>query len=189
MIRLACLVLAAGGSRRFGGCKQLAKVNGNPLVLHCLDALKPHFQSDLFLLLGAESEKIKSLVQNNVQVIENENWSDGIGSSIACGINQIEKMDTYDGVMVALADQPRLTGSDYNKLLDQFDGSRIVAARYAGTIGVPAIFPAELFGHLKQLKGDKGAKSLLACHNDRVLSVQLPRAECDIDTPADLLGL
>ena len=67
--------------------------------------------------------------------------------------------------------------------------SSIVAAQYAGRVGVPAIFPRWCFRELNELRGDRGAQGLLQRHVDRVVRLAMPSAELDIDRPEDLLAL
>ena len=185
-MRLACLLMAAGAGTRFGGCKQLAEIDGRPMIQHGLQALSPLFGSDLFTVLGAYREKIKPTVARLSRVVEHPDWQDGLGSSIARGMHALRHYAEYDGVLIALADQPGLQSTDYRKLIECFDGSRIVAAEYADSPGVPAIFPADLFPLLESLGGDRGAKSLLTEAGRRLTRLSLPAAQRDIDRPRDL---
>jgi molybdenum cofactor cytidylyltransferase len=185
-MRVAALVMAAGAGSRFGSCKQLVKFDGQPMIRHVLGTLAPIFGKDLFTVLGAERERIKPLIQDLTRVVENSEWIDGLGGSIAHGVKVINKQGKYDAVLIALADQPRLLGSDYEDLLSHFDGSRIVAAEYDSQVGVPAIFPATFFNQLESLQGDKGAKSLILQQGDNVLIRRIDAARYDIDYPQDL---
>ncbi|MBV8877251.1 MAG: NTP transferase domain-containing protein, partial [Gammaproteobacteria bacterium] len=64
----------------------------------------------------------------------------------------------------------------------------IAAASYAGTTGVPAIFPRSLFRELGELRGDVGARALLRRYAARLVRVSMPSAALDLDTPEDLLA-
>jgi len=185
-MRVACLLLAAGGSTRFGSCKLIAPIEGKPLVCHSLEALAPIFGNDLYIVLGGYRDQIQPLVVGRARIIENKNWRRGLGSSIAVGIASIKAMEKYDGVLVALADQVGLADSDFSKLLDQFEGDRVVAAFYANEPGVPAIFPQSMFVRLGQLQGDQGAKTILLDLDAGLVTVPMPVAEQDIDSIADI---
>lgn len=185
-MRIACLLLAAGGGTRFGGDKPLARVDGKPLIRHSLDVLAPVFGTDLFVVLGAARDRIEPLVARPARVVEHAGWRDGLGSSIARGMREIRSETAYHGVLIALADQVRLTGRDFNDLLAPFDGERIVAALYTGRPGVPAIFPRALFARLEQLDGDRGARKILRQPGAEIVTVALPLAEYDIDRPGDI---
>lgn len=185
-MRIAGLLLAAGAGRRFGGCKQLALIEGKPMVRHALESLAPLFKDQLYIVLGAFGEKIRPRVGDLAQVISHADWREGLGSSIARGVDEIEAQGSYAGMLIALADQPRLTTDDFRQLVERFDGNRIVAAHYAGAPGVPAIFPAAAFGDLRRLNGGRGAKSMLVDPNRQIDTVPLPAAATDIDTEADI---
>ena len=185
-MRLACLLLAAGGGVRFGGPKQLAPVAGKALLRHGLDALTPLFGEDLYVVLGARWEKVEPLVAPPARVIVNPRWRDGLGSSISHGLRAVRARGEYRGLLIALADQVRLGQRDFAGLIERFDGERIVAARYAGAPGVPAIFPAALFDRLQRLDGDSGARAMLREMAEELVTVPLPQAEHDIDTPDDI---
>ena len=185
-MRLACLLLAAGGGSRFGGRKQLAPIDGKPMLLHRLATLAPLFAGNLYTVLGAYRDEILPLVNDSTRVIEHARWRDGIGSSIAVGVDEITSGGRYDGILIALLDQVRLTKSDFKRLIDQFDGRRIAASWYSGAAGVPAIFPATLFDRLRRLEGDRGAKSILQQMMSEVIQVPMPKAAQDIDSPSDI---
>jgi molybdenum cofactor cytidylyltransferase len=140
-MRIAGLLLAAGAGRRFGGRKQLALIGDKPLVRCTLEALAAVLAEQPYIVLGAYRADIRPIVEDIAQVIDHSNWQKGLGSSIAYGVNTIEARQRYDGILISLADQFRLTSDDFNRLIERFDGDRIVAAHYAHSIGVPAIFP------------------------------------------------
>ncbi len=185
-MRLAGLLMAAGAGTRFGGCKQLVQINGQPMIEHGLSALSPIFGEDLFTVLGACREQLGALVSPVSRVIEHPHWKDGLGSSIARGISELCQYADYQGVLIALADQPDLQSNDYRKLIAAFNGSRIVAVDYDGSPGVPAIFPSEFFASLQRLSGDRGAKSLLINAGEDVTRLCIPAARRDIDRREDV---
>jgi len=186
MMKIAGLLLAAGTGSRFGGCKQLAMIEGKPLVRHALESLAPLFAGDLYIVLGAWRKDIQPQVKDLAQVIDHTDWNQGLGSSIARGVGQIVARGQYTGIMIALADQPRLTADHFEQLIKRFNGDRIVAAHYAGTTGVPAIFPSTVFDDLRQLSGDRGAKAILLDSNREIDTIPLAAAATDIDTEADI---
>ncbi len=184
-MRLAALLLAAGEGRRFGGCKQLAPLAGKPLVRHVLEQLAAVFDSNLYVVLGARAEQIRPHVDDLAQVIEHGGWSRGLGSSIARGVGAIERSGTCDGVLIALADQPALSSTDFRQLLAEFDGRHVVATDHGDRTGVPAVFPAGWFERLRRLDGDRGAQALLQSTRD-IRTVALAAATIDVDRVADM---
>tara|TARA_E500000318_G_scaffold40550_1_gene38851 strand:+ start:72 stop:680 length:609 start_codon:yes stop_codon:yes gene_type:complete len=187
--RLAVLILAAGESARFGGRKQLALINGKAMIRHALDTMKAISGLQNFVVVGAYSDDIAPVIGSSAAVIHNEDWSLGMGSSIACGMTAIAHHGQFEGVLIALCDQVKLTSGDYTKLIARFDGHHIVATRHADGFGVPAIFPSHMFETLQSLSGASGARKMLNGANHDVIGIDLPNAAIDIDTTDDLKAL
>ena len=176
------LVLAAGAASRFGSAKQLLIYRGRSLVQHCIDKANRLCPGRVFVVLGANQELIEPLI-SDAKIVRNHDWQQGLGVSIAAGIDNIDPQS--DGLLILLADQVALTTDELNLLLDAFDGSNTVAAQYAGRRGVPAIFPPSLYAELKALSGDSGAKALLQRSDINITEIDLPSGAMDIDTPED----
>lgn len=176
------LVLAAGAASRFGSAKQLLNYRGRSLVQHCIDKANRLCPGRVFVVLGSNQELIEPLI-SDAKIIRNHYWQQGLGVSIAAGIDNIDPQS--DGLLILLADQVALTTDELNLLLDAFDGSNTVAAHYAGRHGVPAIFPRSLYAELRALSGDSGAKALLQRSDVNITEIDLPNAAMDIDTPED----
>src|SRR5437660_11402057 len=110
---------------------------------------------------------------------------EGLASSIRAGVARIPPACT--GVLLLLADQAAVTAEDLRRLAGTWrkQPQYIAAALYAGTSGVPAIFPRSAFRDLAELRGDVGARVLLRRSADRVVRVPMPSAAPDVDTPED----
>ncbi|PKR48030.1 hypothetical protein COO20_25090 [Thalassospira marina] len=187
MMKLAGIILAAGESARFGGRKQLALIDGKPMICHAIDQLLPVLgDNHLHVVLGAFAGEIAPHLPTSQSYVVNEDWQAGMGSSIAAGINAICRAGDYDGVLIALADQAKLQTLHYQKLCAAFDGQHIIASHYGNKNGVPAIFPKSLFNDLAVLAGQEGAKSILQKHAASLLSVPMDDASFDIDYRSDL---
>ena len=190
----AAIVLAAGASRRLGQPKQLVEYCGETLLERGIRLARDAGASPVFVVLGAHADAIRARVslQNAIPVL-NGDWEQGIAGSIHAGIHALEeKAPEMPGVLIMSCDQPQLTAAHLRALMDAFDahaGTSIVASRYAGVLGVPAVFPREAFAQLMALRGDKGARALLQEPPCAVQTVDFPGGEEDIDTPADLAKL
>jgi molybdenum cofactor cytidylyltransferase len=149
---------------------------------------------DVVVVLGAEHVAIAAAVYlSGVCVVRNEDWAQGIASSIHAGLRGLEEIDLdADGAMILTCDQPRLSVSHLQALMAGFDargGRDIAASEYAGRVGVPAIFSRAMFPELYALSGDKGARALLKKAGGAVMRVDFPGGEVDVDTPEDLAAL
>jgi len=184
---IAIVILAAGESRRFGGIKQLADLEGKPLLQKVIDQCSQVTGCDLFLVLGANSDIIQArLSLESVDVIINPNWQEGISSSIDSAVKRLQ--NEYSAILLIAGDQPRITAAELVSLIETWRSNPelICAARYSDTLGIPTIFPRRYYPDLLELQGDRGAKSLLI-HQSNLLSHPLESAKFDIDTPDDLL--
>jgi molybdenum cofactor cytidylyltransferase len=187
---LHAIVLAAGAATRFGSPKQLAQVNGRPMLhLAVARAVEIAGQS-VTVVLGANAAELAPLLRHTgASLVINRDWAEGMGSSVRAGVARIPA--AADGALLLLADQPAVTADDLRRLVDAWRRQPrcIAAAYYAGTAGVPAIFPREDFAALSCLRGDTGARALLKGAAERLVRVPLSSAALDIDTPEDLLKL
>ena len=115
-----------------------------------------------------------------------------MGSSIAVGMHALRELATdIAGVALLLADQPLVVSSHLEAMRTLFseENCAIVASRYNGTLGVPAIFKRSLFPALASLSGDTGARTLLRNPEHVVVAFDLPEAAVDVDTPEDFDAL
>lgn len=184
--KLAALVLAAGESARFGGRKQLADINGVPMIRHTLDRVAALPGIECFVVLGAFADEIRPIIGSDASIVKNDDWASGMGSSIAAGMTAILEQDRFDGVLIALCDQIELATTDYAKLIGTFDGNDIIATRHPDGLGVPAIFPRATFDTLAALSGTVGARKILNGPAHHGIGIDLPNARFDIDTKDDL---
>jgi molybdenum cofactor cytidylyltransferase len=142
------------------------------------------------VVLGANATELAPLLRHTpASIAINRDWAEGIASSIRTGVAHTP--DTADGILLALADQAAVTTEDLRRLASLWRRNpvSIATAQYAGTTGVPAIFPRWCFRDLNELRGDRGAQQLLLRHVDRLARLPMPSAELDIDRPEDLLAL
>lgn len=182
------LVLAAGGSSRFGSPKQLVRIDGRPMLHTVVSRATEIAGSQVTVVLGAHARELAPLLSHSTAaVVVNRDWESGMASSIRAGVASLG--GAAEGLLVLLADQPAVTAEDLRRLLLAWrrhtDG--IAAATYAGTVGVPALFPRWAFSELQQLRGDRGAQLLFRRHVDRLTRVPMSTAGVDIDRPEDLL--
>lgn len=188
---VGAVVLAAGASLRLGRPKQLLLLEGEPLVARAARLAGEAGAAPVFAVVGAEQEKVSAaLAQVKCIPVANADWAQGMASSIHAGLSA---MDAYTpeaaGALILACDQPRLTAAHLRALMDAFaahNGDAIAASAYAGKMGVPAVFPRAVFGRLRSLSGDKGARALLTDAPCPVVALPFDGGEIDIDLPGDL---
>jgi molybdenum cofactor cytidylyltransferase len=178
------VILAAGGSSRFGGPKQLLEFDGENIVHRCARFARAVRLDPVFVVVGEHAHHIGEIP--GATLVMNSQWKTGQASSLRAGLEHAIKAGS-DAVLVMLADQPNVDAAALKRLIDRYDSSHdIVAASYSGTIGAPAILGAKHFGKLLELTGDEGAGKWMRERLDRVTAVPMHEAATDIDTPNDL---
>ena len=185
---VGCVVLAAGGSSRFGESKQLQVITGETLVHRAVRAAFECGAKFVVLVTGAKRDEVASAVSDfdTLVITNNGEWESGLASSLRAGLEAAEAHRPFDGVLVTLADQPLMDAASLKTLIAPFDREhRIIASRYAGTIGVPVLIGAEYLSELMRLEGDRGAGPWLRAHREAVTSIEMPGAAVDVDTPED----
>lgn len=193
--KLWIIVLAAGGSRRLGTAKQLLRVAGRTLLARTIACAAEISNGRVIAVLGADSARMRAHVRRNAPgtwCVYNRNWRRGMGSSLASGIRALP--GTAEAALVLLCDQPGVDLHSLRRLTtrqNRWNRAVIVASRYAGRLGVPAIFPRRAFKELRRLDSDHGARTLLNVDaaDFRIVAVDMPEAAFDIDTPADVATL
>ncbi len=181
------IVLAAGGSSRFGSPKQFARLGGASLIQRAIaaaaEAVGPRFR----VVLGAYAAEIAATLDlPSAQILMNPEWSEGIASSIRVGVAHLPM--SCAGVLIQLADQPHIFGASLRRLVDAWHRAPecIIASHFGRVAGAPCVFPRSYFGELGALHGDQGARGLLDRHSARVVRVEHPEAAVDIDTMQQL---
>ena len=201
--RIACVLLAAGGSSRLGRPKQLVRRGNRPLLLHALAAAHGALGRDdaTVVVLGAGALRLRNVLRRaetrklntlngaaSARVTYNAFWRAGLAGSLRIGLDALPR--TAGAALVTVVDQPNVDAASLRRLIAAWRKRPGVpaAAHYAGRAGVPAILPRRLWRAARSLEGDVGARALL--RGAPVLTlVEMPEAELDVDTAEDLARL
>ncbi len=188
---LGVVLLAAGGSTRLGQPKQLIPIDGEALVARTARRLLCLEPATLLVVTGCASAEVSDQLSSlPLQLVHNPDWRQGMGTSIAVGVNYLPAK--VKGVLIMLCDQWRVDHADLKRLLEAWntDISDIAVARWekdkAFIFGPPAVFPRTLFHELESLSGDQGAKRVIEKYQGRSTFIMMENAAFDLDEPADL---
>src|SRR6266404_2404887 len=188
-MRVAAVVLAAGGSARFRKPKQFALFEGETFIRRIVAAAIEADCAPVVVVTGEDSAQITSeLTQFTVTIAMNPDWQSGLGSSIAVGVQRaIDLAADLDAVVLLTCDQPFVNVAVLTQMIQLRLTSRkpIIASAYAETIGIPALFDRSCFPDLLRLEGDSGAKGIILARPHNVASFDFPAGQIDIDTAAD----
>jgi molybdenum cofactor cytidylyltransferase len=172
------LVLAAGEGRRFGGPKQLAALNGRPLLEHAvLVMLAVPAISPVVVVLGAHAGEIRQRVDlHGAEVVVAEDWAEGQSASLRAGV---AALGDVEAAVITLGDQPFISPEAIGGILDHAGRFDAVRATYDGVPGHPVLLERRLLDLVPGLSGDVGARELLAGAHVRDWA-------CDVGSPTDI---
>ena len=107
MQNIGAVILAAGGSARFGRPKQLLKFGETTLVRRTVDLARDAGCEPVIVVVGEQKNEIAEQVRGScASVVENENWCAGIGTSIRAGVEKLAAHANAAAVMLLVCDQP-----------------------------------------------------------------------------------
>jgi 4-nitrophenyl phosphatase len=184
---VAAVLLAAGGSTRFGAPKQLLDWNGRPLVAHAADMAWIAGLEPIIAVIGAEAEQVAAALEgHHVRLMRNYRWAEGMSTSLSVGLAALPA--PVEAALFLPIDQPLLTSHTLHALVARWregDADIVVARDASGQRGTPAVFARRFFPELARLSGDVGGRALFDPHADAMASVRVedPKVLMDVDTP------
>ncbi len=164
-LSIACVVLAAGRSKRFGrGNKLLAEIEGQPLIRKTVSGVLDSKCSHVCIVLQPACHRIQDALHGlQHTAVPNSSFKNGIGSSIAAGIRSLP--GNIDGAFVLPGDMPWIDKTLIDPMIALFEehgGKHLVVPMTAKSQQRnPVLWPKEYFNQLSNLNADQGAKSLI----------------------------
>lgn len=182
------LVLAAGQARRFGADKRRVRLAaGDTLLVQSLATLR---SSGLPLRVCLRSDDDPAVLGvPSAEALICPGAAEGMGRTLAEGVSQVP--EDWQGLLVALADMPRLQASTVCAVAAALQPGGIVVPVCQGRRGHPVGFHRDGFAALMALRGDRGARELLARAGAacREVPVRDPGCLLDVDRPEDLVAV
>lgn len=184
---IAGILLAAGAGTRFGGDKLLFPIaDGTPVGVQAARNLLGGVDHGIAVVRPSDRRLADLLEAEGLRVAFCPDAQTGMGTSLAFGVSAAQDAD---GWLIALADMPFIQSGTIRGVAGLLRaGAPIAAPQHQGRRGHPVGFAHGFFHDLAQLKGDQGARAVLAAH-----AGQIQVFECedrgifvDIDTPTDL---
>lgn len=175
-----------------GSHKLLAEFEGAPLVRRVAEQALGGGAASVTVVTGHRQEEIAAALSGlNVCLAHNADYASGMASSLIAGFSAPEACRA-DGVLVMLADMPRVTASDLRTLIAAFrasGGEAIVRAVSQGKRGNPVILPQSLHDEVLRLTGDVGARHIIEASRLPVIDVDIgDAAHLDVDTPDAIIA-
>lgn len=186
--RLCGLVLAAGGGRRFGGPKALARdAEGVPWIQRAVDMLREGGCAEVVVVLGAQARRAASFVPDSVTVVVASDWMEGVAASLRAGLSARECLES-DTVVVTPVDTPDASPRAVHRLaraVVQDPRAALAQATYRGRPGHPVLLGGDrLADIIQRVSGDRGARDYLDAHGALMIECGDLWSGADIDVPA-----
>ena len=202
--QVAGLLLAAGLSRRFGGAKLVAPLEGRPLVAHVLDTLGSAVDDGILSRAvvvapadrGAQSDARairRAAEERGFVLVTNAAPASGISWSLRLGLQALEATPV-DAAIVILADQPRTRLEVLQGLIATWrrHSALIVVPRYRGARGAPGnpvLLARAVWPLAQSLRGDTGMSAIVGRRPELVAYLEVAGTNPDVDRPSDLGAL
>lgn len=193
------VVLAAGAGSRFGGDKLLAPFQGRPLIAHVATTiaqaiLAGELAGGVAIVPPRATTLMWALETAGLRLIENRDAISGLATSLRLGLAGLESLaPPAESALVVLADQPLLSIETIALLVAAWRRTRLsVRPRYArqpDTPGHPVLLDRSMWSMAEGLTGDTGLGPLFRRHPEAIATIDVPGANPDVDTPADLQSL
>ena len=185
-MRIACIVLAAGKSTRFGANKLLAPLVDRPLLVHTLDAIPRSCFSQMVAVVSAvvSDPEVETLCRRHgVKTVAYQGGPQS--QSIRLGLEAIQDAD---GCLFVLGDQPLCSSDSIRRLVVAFQARPQTVHRlaYQGQPSSPTLFPAHLFPDLMELTGEHGGMAAVGDTPVCYVEAGGPHELWDADTPEKL---
>ncbi len=183
---VAAIILAAGGSKRFGQPKQLLDWRGEPFIRHVAKkAVKAGF-TPVIIVLGAVIDPIASVVKDlPVEIVINPQWEVGQSGSMRLALTHLGCRS--GGAVFMMSDIPHVPERLLQDLIriHCVRDEGIIAPRFEGHRVNPVLFDRALFQALATVEGDRGGRALFDQYPVYWLDCADPLCDVDIDTPQD----
>ena len=187
---LVGILLAAGKGRRFDPSgarnKLLQPWPGGATVVAASAAAMLSSLPRVLAVVGPEGEGVAAELRAlGCEVTVCADAGDGMGVSLAHAVRQARS--GADGWLIALGDMPRVKASTIGALAEAIgQGADIAMPRMDGRRGNPVAFSRLHLEALLALRGDQGARNIVASHPVREVEVDDAGIFQDVDTAADL---
>lgn len=184
------IVLAAGAGTRFDGAKLLAPLHDRPLIGWAVAAALAARVESVTVVLGARADRVRDTLDlfsdPRLRSVVCEDWAEGLSTSLRCGLAALPT--DVRAATIFLGDMPHCRAAVADAMLERvLAGAPAAMPEFAGQPGHPVAIAPQLFGALRNLSGDRGARAVLDATPGAV-RVAVEDAGCieDVDARRDL---
>jgi CTP:molybdopterin cytidylyltransferase MocA len=183
-MEIAGLVLAAGGGRRYGMPKALARSGGRLLVERAAETLAAAGCENTVVVLGAAADRVRAAAPA-LFYIDNPDWPTGMASSLRAGLAELAGTPAVAAVIL-LVDMPGVTPAAVRRIAAYAAPDALAIGGYGDRRGHPVLLGRDHWdGAAAAAIGDRGARDYLRAHEHlvRVVPVGDVADDTDMDYP------
>lgn len=184
------IVLAAGMSTRMGTQKLMLPFEGKTIVEKVVENIFNSGIGNVMVVLGANHVELTDVLKPwPIKTIWNENFREGMHSSLISGVNALPA--TAKGSMIFLGDQPFIPEHVSMKVIKAWkdSGKGIVIPLFNGKRGHPPLYDMKYRNELINLDPQVGLRSVAIKFQEDICEVETfcPEIVRDIDTRDEYL--
>lgn len=184
-IIVRAIVLAGGESRRMGRMKMLLPFNGTTMLEQVIENIRNAGLSDVTVVAGFGREKLIPVLENiNVNYCVNENYAEGMLSSVICGMRSIK--GDYGYMMIFQGDQPLISSETIRRMIGESGKTSkgMLIPVHGDKRGHPLMVSRQLANKIEFLDPSVGLKALTVENPEEILEVSVndPGILKDFDT-------
>jgi molybdenum cofactor cytidylyltransferase len=194
--KIGAVLLAAGAGRRLGGiAKALIRIEGVSLVQRQLRVLREAGVDTIVVVTGFERQAVEAAVRAPgargaaTTVAYNAEYAQGLAGSVRVGLAALGP--GFDGILMALVDQPLIEAGDLCTLMAAFEGrpaGHALVPQVEGARGNPVMLDELVRERVLRSAPGLGVRELLDREPSLVHAWQTrnQRFLTDLDAPEDL---
>ncbi len=182
------IILAGGESKRMGEPKMLLPFGVKTIIEAVAESVVSSEVEGSLIVLGAEKQRIEEKIKDyGIKSVFNPDFQSGMLSSVQCGFKAVP--EGTRAVLVVLGDQPRISSSIINQLIEAFNktGKGIVLPVFEGERGHPVIIDMKYREEVENVSPEIGLRGTVYSHPEDILEVEVdaPSILGDIDDETD----
>lgn len=171
-----------------GTRKMLLPFGGVTIIEKVIENIMASGIKNILVVTGSGKDEIIRIIRKlPVEQCYNENWKDGMLSSIQCGIGTLP--EECNAALICLGDQPMIDPATIEEIIYAYNNSQknIIIPVFQEKRGHPILIARKYFNEIGKLSPDKGLRMLAQKFPVDVMEVETDNISIlkDIDTPED----
>jgi molybdenum cofactor cytidylyltransferase len=191
-LSVSAIILAAGEGRRMGRTKPLLPLGEETVIAHLAGSFRAAGVEDIMVVIGHCSRDIIPALQiNNLDWVKNDQYKQGMLSSVKTGIQALAR--GVEAFFIMPADIPLVRPLTLKALKDThaFHTAKIIYPAYQGRRGHPPLISARFKAEILKYRGSGGLRRCLSAWERDSLDVAVADQGTlmDMDTPEDYTAI